>query len=379
MERYTTIDVVKCFAVFIVVCLHTVTYGYDWQSSEHISFIIGVFPRWVIPFFFIVSGYFFGQKVMNNFTSKAYFSRYMFKLIGLFITWYLFYLIYDLILRAVLAIYMGLNVSSELNQYIKTFVNIDALYYGEGMTSYHLWYLTALIWSIVILYVFIRIRKLGLLLILGAILNIIGLFGQTYTSIFHLPIQTKDALFFGVFYTTLGCYIAFHYKWIMQKVRGIKSRYFIYLILLFSLIQVMERLITVFVLDGERTIGDYYLSTAPLTLCFLFIALKNKSIGPKTFIAKMGKNAVGIYVSHLFIISIAALSLNFMGLEYLRNNILFNLIFALVIFIFSYYFYKVFNLCLYRINLLFSLLRFGNNTSKNSAPMMEEEVKKTAI
>ncbi|MBP1949032.1 acyltransferase family protein [Virgibacillus litoralis] len=376
MERNTTIDVVKCFAVFLVVCLHTVTYGYDWQSSEHITFIIGVFPRWVIPFFFIVSGYFFGQKVMNNLTSKAYFGRYMFKLIGLFFTWYLFYLIYDLILRAVLAIYMGSNVSSELNQYIKAFVNIDALYYGEGMTSYHLWYLTALIWSIVILYVFIRIRKLGLLLILGGILNVIGLFGQTYSSIFHLPIQTKDALCFGVFYTTLGCYIAFHYKWIMQKLSGVKSRYFIYLILFFSLIQVVERLITVFVLDGERTFGDYYLSTAPLTLCLLFIALKNTSIGRYTLIAKVGKNAVGIYVAHLFVISVLVLSINFVGLDYLRSNILFNLLFALVVLFTSYHFFILFNKFILGIRLLFSRVKYSNYFR---AKKQVDQGKKTAI
>lgn len=377
MERNTTIDVVKCFAVFLVVCLHTVTYGYDWQSSEHISYIIGIFPRWVIPFFFIVSGYFFGQKVMINFTSTAYFSQYMFKLIGLFFTWYLFYLIYDLILRTVLAIYMGSNVSSELSQYIKTFVNIDAIYYGEGMTSYHLWYLTALIWSIVILYVFIRIRKLGVLLILGGTLNLIGLFGQTYSSIFHLPIHTTDALFFGLFYTSIGCCIAYHYKWIMQKISGIKTRYFLYLILLFSLIQVMERLITVFVLDGERTFGDYYLSSAPLTLCLLFITLKNTSIGQNTFIAKVGKNAVGIYVAHLIVISVLALSINFVGLDFLRSNILFNLLFALVVFFTSYHFFILFNKFILGIRLLFSRARYSNYIFRTKKQV--DQGKKTAI
>ncbi|MFB4168910.1 acyltransferase [Virgibacillus sp. JSM 102003] len=376
MERNTTIDVVKFFAVFIVVCLHTVTFGYDWQSSQHIAFIIGVFPRWVIPFFFIVSGYYFGQKMMNNLTPKAYFSRYMFKLIGLFFTWYLFYLIYDLILRAVLAIYMGLNVGSELNKYIKAYVNIDAIYYGEGMTSYHLWYLTALIWSIVILYVFIRIRKLGVLLILGANFNLIGLFGQTYSSIFHLPIHTTDALFFGVFYTSIGCYIALHYKWIMQKVSRVKSRYFIYLILLFSLIQVMERLFTVFVLDGEQTFGDYYLSTVPLTLCLLFITLKNTSIGQNSFIAKVGKNAVGIYVAHLFVISVLVLSINFVGLDYMRSNILFNLLFALVVFFTSYQFFILFNKFIFGIRLLVTRVKYRNyfRTKKQV-----DQGKKTAI
>ncbi|MFD1040632.1 acyltransferase [Virgibacillus byunsanensis] len=370
MERNTAIDVVKCFGVFLVVCLHTVTYSFNWQDSEHISFIISVFPRWVIPFFFIVSGYFFGQKIINRNNSKAYFKKYLFKLIGLFATWYLFYLIYDLFLQVVLAIHMGLDIKTELIQYVKGFVNIDALYYGEGMTSYHLWFLTALIWSICILYVSIRLNKLKMLLIVAGILNIIGLFGQTYSSIFYLPVQTRDALFFGMLYTTLGCYFAIHYDWIMQKVKKTKSSTFVYLFLLFSLIQLVEMAITVTVLDAVRSFGDYYLITAPLTISIFIITLKNTTILQSSVVSKVGKNAVGIYVSHLFIISVMTLFINFVGLDYLRSNILFNLIFVVVIFITSYYFFILFNTVLFRIKLIYIEQRNYKQmtrTNKNNA------------
>ncbi|WP_164667421.1 acyltransferase family protein [Virgibacillus doumboii] len=352
MERNSTIDVMKCIAVFLVVSLHTVTYGYDWQEVEYIRFIIRVFPRWVIPFFFIAAGYFFARKIKQH-NSRAYFNQYVTKLIRLFIIWYLFYLIYDLAIQVVLAVYMGLNVKAELLDYITSYVNVNDLYYGSGMTSYHLWFLTALIWSMVILYVALRFNKLKFLLIVSCVLNIIGLFGQTYSSIFSLPIHTRDALFFGLFYTTIGCYIAMHRDWIIKKISGIKSSIFVYLFLLLSLIQIGEWFLTVKILDGTKMFGDYYATTAPLTISLFLITLKNISTGRNTFIAKVGKNAVGIYVSHLFVISIIILLFKLLDISYLRNNFWFNLMLVLTIFFISYYFFIFFNSLLNKIKILF--------------------------
>lgn len=349
MERNNAIDYFKCFAVFLVVGLHTVTFSSEWQANPLIVAIITFFPRWVIPFFFMVSGYLFGRKILTKPNSFEYFKKYLFKLIGLFILWYIFYLVYDLLVRVLLAMYMGFNIKDEVYNYVKSISNIDVIYYGVGITSFHLWYLTALIWSIIILFLFIKLKRLSFLLIISLVLNIIGLFGQTYSSVFQLPIQTRDALFFGLFYTTLGGYFAFHLQGIMGKVKHIKLRFLIYVFIFFSVIQIVEIVITVNVFNGTKEFGEYYLSTIFLTITLFLIAVKNSRLGENTVGSRLGQGAVGIYVSHLFFISIITLSLNLLNWESLRQYIWFNLILAVVVFLASYYFFFAFNAFNYKI------------------------------
>src|SRR5699024_11438909 len=116
-----------------------------------------------------------------------------------------------------------------------------------------------------------------------------------------------------------------------RKISRIKSSIFIYLILLFSALQNVERFITVIVLEGERMFGDYYATTSLLTVSIFLVALKNTTFGKNSFMTKIGENAVGVCVSHLFVVSVAVYFLNFIGLGFVRNNVLFILIFALAI------------------------------------------------
>lgn len=89
-------------------------------------------------------------------------------------------------------------------------------------------------------------------------------------KLFILDLQTRDALFFGLFNTTLGCYFAFHYEWIQQKIGAIRTRYFVTLCLLFSVDQIVERLAAITWGSGEKDGENYYLSTIPLTVCFFY-------------------------------------------------------------------------------------------------------------
>lgn len=344
MERNYAIDYYKFYAIFFVVCIHTLPFnGIDilGVDGKYINFIINTFGRVSVPFFFVVSGFLFGQKIITyNNNPKRYFKKYILNLAKLFVSWYLFYFIFDSIIIILRAIVKGLNIKVALINYLNSELKLSVLYYGGGVTSHHLWYLIALIWSIFILFIFIRVKKLKFLLLVSLCLNIVGLFGQTYSGIFYLPIQTRDAVFFGLFYTTLGCYFAFNYDWLKQKIMRIRSIFIVVLFVLFSITQVLERLITVLIWNGEKGGVDYYISTIPITISLFLIVIKNGNLGKNSTLSKIGKNAVGIYLSHTLFISLTLLGFSFLGIEDVRKYGIFHLIFTPIVF------FSAFSFCL---------------------------------
>ncbi len=238
-----------------------------------------------------------------------------------------------------MAVYLGLNIKVELSKYFGSVLHLSVLYYGTGMTSYHLWYLTALIWSIVILFLFLSYKKLNLLLFLSLGLNLIGLFGQSYAGIYHLGIPTRDALFFGLFYTTLGCFFANHYEYMKLRADRLKTSLLVILFFLFSIAQIIERAIVTSIADGTNGGEDYYLSTIPMAVCLFLLILKHRHWGRQSLISMIGMNAVGVYVTHMFFISMTFLAIDFLGIDQLKKSALFLLAFSLIVVFASHYFY----------------------------------------
>ena len=366
MERNYAIDYFKFWAIFFVVCIHTapfkgtVLFGID---GDNVNLIINTFARFGVPFFFVVSGFLFGQKILSMRNRKKYFRNYFKKIIKLFISWYLFYVIYGMILNVIEAFVYGWDIKQEIASYLNSFIGVEKfllfIMYGSegGPASYHLWYLSALIWSILVIYIFIRLDRLGLLLFISLFLNMVGLFGQTYSGIFNLElfdqeIKTRDAIFFGLFYTTLGCYIAFNYNLIIEKISTVRSDMIVRLFIFFSFLQIGERVIAHKFWPEEIRATDFYISTIFIAVCLIFFVIKNGSIGENSIISKIGKNAVGIYVSHTMFINLTYFILNLLEID-IKKSLMFHLIFTPLIFITSYVFYNSLQLIKMKLRFMF--------------------------
>ncbi|GGH81619.1 hypothetical protein JOD43_002620 [Pullulanibacillus pueri] len=343
MQRNYTIDLIKCFCMYLVVWFHAAPADayIGGINGIYFHYVILLFPRFVVSYFFVVSGFLLGVKILNKQGQTLYVKRYLMKIIKLFVTWYLFYFIYDLIKCMLLSHLKGLDVGHEVTSFIYSQAKLLPIYYGYGQTSYQLWYLTALIWSILILSLFIKVNKIGLLLGIGFCLNVIGLFGQTYSGIFRLPINTNDALFYGLFYTTLGCFIAYHYEGLLRRIEKIKTSTFVIFFIIFSILGVGEAMITIGPLNGYSSGSNYNLSTLPLTLILFCVAIKNKQYGRQTIFTKIGAQAVGIYITHVLFLSIMTNLFILFNIESLQSYIAFHLFISVVIFITSYYFYSL--------------------------------------
>lgn len=323
MERNYAIDLIKFFAILSVLVIHVFP-----RDNQIGLFILDNFSRFAVPFFFTASGYFFGKKMNNTRDSTRAFTRYIIKLVKLYLCWLFFYMVIDVLM---ISIGTG-NSTRELKEYINHFTFPDLFYYGKGTSGYQLWFLTALIWSFVILFVFYKCKKINLLLLMSLLLNLIGLFGQSYSVFYTLAITTRDSLFIGLFYTTLGFFFAFN----ESLKRTIGKSVSIQLLIIFCLftIQVSEGYLLEKVLSGAH--GEYFLSTIFLTFVLFCFALNNNHLGKNLFITEIGGRSLGIYVVHVFYIEIYDLILSYLNMTNLANSLLIKLFKLLIIFSISY-------------------------------------------
>jgi surface polysaccharide O-acyltransferase-like enzyme len=322
MERNYAIDFIKFFAILAVVIIHT------FPSDHQLGFfILDNFSRFAVPFFFAASGYLFGLKVINNPKSAVYFKRYLIKILKIYVSWLMFYIFYD-----VLRIFMSGNDKHELSKYFEGLTALNLLYYGQGTSGYQLWFVISLAWSIAVLYLFFRLKKITLLLILGLCLNILGLFGQSYSIFFEIPVTTRDTIFIGLFYTTVGFWFAFALPF--QQSRKLDKKIYFYLFCFFSSLQAFEGYWLEKVLSAKH--GEYFLSTIFLTVFLFLFTFNNQQLGKGLLITKIGGNALGIYAIHVLFIDIVDILLNTFGLEHVSHNLMWNMIDAFLVFTLSY-------------------------------------------
>jgi surface polysaccharide O-acyltransferase-like enzyme len=329
MERNYAIDFIKFFAIVAVVIIHTFP-----SDHELDFFIIDNFSRFAVPFFFAASGYLFGLKVTDNPNSSAYFIKYVIKILKIYVCWLIFYILYD-VLRIFTA---GGSVEHKLTKYTKGLTALNLFYYGEGTSGYQLWFVISLAWSISVLYLFFRLQKVTLLLLLGLCLNIIGLFGQSYSFFYELPVtSTRDALFIGVFYTTVGFWFA--YASPFQQSRKFGRKTYLYWFGIFIILQAAEGYWLEKMLSAK--LGEYFLTTISLTVFLFLYTVNNPQKGKGSWISKIGANALGIYAIHVFFIDMVDVLLSKFGLGHVSHHLIWNIIDAFLVFTLSYMAYQL--------------------------------------
>ncbi|MFG6495098.1 acyltransferase [Fictibacillus sp. UD] len=329
MDRIYSIDYIKFFAIFAVVVIHV--FPLDGFTGY---FIIDNAARFAVPFFFAASGYFFAQKIKHEEASFHYFKSYIIKLVKLYLVWLIFYTSYDVLL----VLLEGGAVQEKLRSYFEQFTLLNLIYYGKGTSGYQLWFLTALIWSTIVIYIFFKFKQITVLFLISFGLNLLGLLGQAYTMFNKFPINsTRDAMFFGLFYTTLGIMFSLNSKF--SGLKKISGRTFLGLALIGVVIQAMEGYLLDKVLSGSH--GEYFFSTILLTAFLFLFALHYKSLGKGLYITKIGANALGIYIIHVFFLDLFNKFIKFLDLERLSENFIWNLCYTLFIFTISYFTYDI--------------------------------------
>lgn len=163
--RINSIDIFRMFAAILVIAIHTqpVTWFSNYSNGN-----IQILTRLAVPFFFCTSGYFLQKGYHRKGCTAISFS--LLKTILLYITLSLSYF----------AVIFLQNPS--LLHESKKWMLMDFLFHGS---YYHLWYLTGVIYSMLVIYLLCKLGLSKMLFPLSIICYAIGLLGTSYYGIGH--------------------------------------------------------------------------------------------------------------------------------------------------------------------------------------------------
>ncbi|TFG82622.1 MAG: acyltransferase [Erysipelotrichales bacterium] len=202
------IDLMKFIAAMLVVAGHVRPFLSFSLTLD--VFVIHVLARVTIQFFFMTAGFLLFRKIEfplrgNKQNNKIIFN-YCKRVLVLYAIW--------------MTIYVGVALT-----YFVSKVGYSPygfyLFYRFLQGASHLWYLSALIIAVVLVYWTLRYISFKKTLVLGFVLYIVGLFGDAYYGIAHsigigAPVKayldlfatSRNGVFFGFFFVAMGAYFA---------------------------------------------------------------------------------------------------------------------------------------------------------------------------
>ncbi|WP_435332822.1 acyltransferase [Haloarchaeobius sp. TZWWS8] len=293
-ERIHSIDTLRAIAVFFVVTAHVQPFRGFGTYGNYVYFVLDTLGQFDVPFFFLTSGYFLAATLTaENVASKVLGTA---RKLG---SLYLFGRILSVTAVVVIALVASEPVASTLVDGLASYSLLDVLYYGKA-AAVPTWFLTALLFSIVFVSLFVRVGKTRYLLPVAALFHVVGLLGTNFQLLVHVPFRTRDALFFGFFYVALG-YTFNTVDWSPSEDR---SQLYLGAVVALAGVQLLEQYAIGYVirentLSQELFLTEYTISTVFFVVAVFAYALSNPQLGRDTSLPSVGRHALGIYLLHV--------------------------------------------------------------------------------
>lgn len=303
-SRIYSIDAMRIIAIVFVVLIHTDPFQGVNAYGNMMNFGTKTISRFAVPFFFITSGYFFALKTATRDPTK-YLAKRITKLTSLYL--------FGLVLVGPTFFGSRLSQAELADQSLRAtavssiaeFLDpVELLYYGTSVSEI-LWFLPALLFSLLFVYLVTVFGKPSYVLPIALCLHLVGNLGSSYTMFVDVPFETRDALFFGFFYTSLG-YTIRKRSWEPSKD---KDRLLLAFVGLFAVLQFVEFYLLGYPLRAEP-FGSYVyapsygISTALLSVSLFLFLLSRPMLFADTSLPTWGTYAVGIYVTHPVVFAI---------------------------------------------------------------------------
>jgi surface polysaccharide O-acyltransferase-like enzyme len=299
------IDAVKFFSIIAVVLIHvsavlpskdlaTISNYYIYRHALDIS----------VPFFFAVSGYFLASK-----ESIVYISKYAKKIFIMYLAFSLLYIFLNTGFALLDRLILKVSFWGSFKNLSSSFSIVNLL--NGTIGSYHLWFLTGMVFASLLLYVCIyfklKPKTIFLLAFIFYSLNII--------DFFELGALIKYGGFpKGFFFLSMG-YFAYHKKKDLSK----PLLWFILSITLFTAFKI--------ILPVDMSV--FFLAMAAFSL----LSFSIQSPGKKNLFSVLGGYTLSIYILHVFVLKLVNKSFIYLGFtEYYTHD--FYVIFTTIISVF---------------------------------------------
>jgi len=287
----------RVIAIISVILIHTEPFGRaDSEIGKTAFVVIGHLAKFAVPFFFIISGYFWGVKVRQGLLFKSTI-KMLRRLLMLFFAWSLIYLLpYNLYSYYKYGILGTLKIMYRNLAYIIS----NPVTFTLAGSAPHLWFLMALVFAIVITSFFVYQGRIKSLIIIALFLYLFGLLSNAYSSTpigIHVNFNTRNGPFFSTLFFITG-YLLSKYNANSRWLSIGLSLWSFGCLAHFSEIYFLWK----FFNTTPASIVAYVVGTYFMGLGASLVALSNHRLIKSIPLNEIGKSTLGLYACHLIFV-----------------------------------------------------------------------------
>jgi surface polysaccharide O-acyltransferase-like enzyme len=258
------------------------------EANHLVEQILARSGRLAVPFFFVVSGYFFGRKVRGGGEPFDLFTRYARRLGRIWVLWSLIYLLIPVRVSQWTAQGYWPAIVAQF-QKMAHHPLLDIWVGGKG----HLWFLPALVMALGLAAIFEHWRARWGFYLLAVLLYLagldVGLYGNTPFG-FHVPFDSRNGPFMSALLVACG-------YWIAGRREPIRSGA-AFATAIIGWIGFQAEVYWLVKLRGWPPIADYGLFTPVFGVGVLWLALAQPRLGGDVWPRIGARYVLGIYVCH---------------------------------------------------------------------------------
>jgi surface polysaccharide O-acyltransferase-like enzyme len=301
-ERIESVDVFRLIAIVCVIMVHSTPFEvrFDGTTSGYIFGLFRPLIQFAVPFFFVISGYFWGVKIRNGGDIVATSVKIIKRLCVIFIVWSLVYILpHNLPALLVKSGFIGTGkfiFADVINAFKASPIN----YIFQG-SSEHLWFLPSLLCAIAISSLFISKGWIRGLIVFALGLYVFCMLTKTYsTTPFGIDIDfmnTRNGPFVSTIFFVTGCLLSKYrssQRWLIYGGGLFLSGYFVWYLEVYFLSKSYAPL----------TYYGYIVGTYFMGVGAAIAALSNHPLVRSRRLAIIGRLTLGIYVSHGIFVSL---------------------------------------------------------------------------
>lgn len=302
--RITSIDFFRSIAIFSVILIHTKPFMSDLfpdASYRLAEYLFNQPPRFAVPFFFMVAGYFMARKYQGTPDRRAGLSRYVQRLLFLLLAWSILYTLIPSEWQTLATEPYLPGLSSKANSLLAS----PILLLFEG-AKVHLWFLPSLGLGVVLLGLLTGSGRTMPHCFFAGLLFVIGLLGGSYAVTplgLDLPFTTRDGPFLSTICLTIGFLL---YRRGPVPVPPAQAL----LVLMTGLaLHVLESWALWHYYAVPMLRHNYLVGTVIGATGLLLFALAAPDFGQRSNLHSLGRDTLGIYLSHyLFVDALTPLT-----------------------------------------------------------------------
>lgn len=291
----------RFIAVVAIIMLHTQPFRLVPPEKDDayrlLDVLITNLARFAVPFFFVISGYFWGHGIRNREDFVSFSIMKIRRIFLIFIFWTLVYLIP----------YSQLKLNIGFEDYIVLIrEHINDLYrqpYTDLLmrgSKLHLWYLVALMCSMIISTFFVKLKQEKPLFILAVGLYIVGVLSKSYQDTpigMDIGFNTLYGPFFGTLFFVSGYFLS------NLKITKAWLKYGIIIFLFGTLMHFIEMIVLWRVFENLPQ-HDYVFGTYWMGIGFSIIMLVDSPKLQENVFSKVGRLSLGIYAVHYIFVDL---------------------------------------------------------------------------